>query len=287
VPAGPPSGGPKPGCKEAGGKAAGRLRTPGSTDVGESAAVGMAIGAAAGFLVRDLVVESLASLWLFGALAGLLLWRTRLRRGLLLLTVALAIAWSVVALTPVAAQLGRGLVRRDSVQKADAIFVFASRLQADGDPTPAALSRIVHGLELLGEGWAPRLVLSELPPPAPSYTHIAEDMMRRLGMQGEILKVGPAKRTRDEAVLVATLCKSKGWKRLLVVTSPTHSRRACAALELEGLLVESSPAAETQFDLQTFDRPVERLLAFRTILHERVGLWYYGWMGWIASKTNG
>lgn len=261
-----------------------RLKSRGSPIVRESATVGIAVGAVAGFLVRDLAVESLASLWFFGALAGFLLWRSRLRLAFLFATVGLALAWSVVALTPVAAELGKGLVRRDPLQKADAVFVFASRLQADGDPTPTALSRLVHGLELLSEGWAPRLILSELPPPAASYTGVARDKMRALGVTGEVFRVGPATRTRDEAQLVATLCHEKGWKRLLVVTSPTHSRRACAALEHEGLVVLSSPATETQFDLQTFDRPVERLLAFRAILHERVGLWYYGWMGWIPTS---
>ena len=106
-----------------------------------SPAFGMLLGATAGFLVRDLAVESFASLWLVGAGVGLVLWMLGLRKLVVLATVALALGWSVVALTSVAAQLATGLIRREPPVKADAVFVFASRLQADGEPTPAALSQ--------------------------------------------------------------------------------------------------------------------------------------------------
>jgi uncharacterized SAM-binding protein YcdF (DUF218 family) len=247
------------------------------------AAVGMAVGATAGFFLRDLAVESFASLWLPAALAGALLWITPLRRLLAFGTLGLGALWLMAAFTPLTAQFAAGLVRRDPVRQADAVLVLSSRLQADGDPTSPALSRLLHGLELLGEGWAPRLIVTELPPPAPSYAAVARIMMHNLGLEREVLAVGPVTRTRDEAVLVAALYREKGWNRLLLVTSPTHSARASATFEHEGMVVVSSPGVETQFDLETLDRPVERLLAFRTVLHERLGFWLYERNGWIAA----
>jgi uncharacterized SAM-binding protein YcdF (DUF218 family) len=65
------------------------------------------------------------------------------------------------------------------------------------------------------------------------------------------------------------------------VTSPTHSRRAALALEREGVDVVSSPCRETRFDLETLDRPGERLMAFGSLIHERLGLLYYRWRGWV------
>ncbi len=50
--------------------------------------------------------------------------------------------------------------------RADAVFVFGSRLQTDGEPTQDAMSRLLKGLELVAEGRAPRLVVSELYPPS-------------------------------------------------------------------------------------------------------------------------
>jgi uncharacterized SAM-binding protein YcdF (DUF218 family) len=220
-------------------------------------------------------------LWLPAAAVGGLLWRTRLRPVLIGAVIALAALWLTVAFTPLAAHLARGLTRRDTVGPADAVLVLSSRLQKDGELTPPALSRLVHGLELLGEGRAPRIVLSELDPPAPSYAAVARTLMGNLGLSRELLSVGPVSRTRDEAVQVADLCRRQGWHRLLVVTSPSHSRRACAAMEREGLEVICSPAVETEFDVENLDRPPERLRSFRSSIHEWLGLWLYERRDWV------
>lgn len=92
--------------------------------------------------------------------------------------------------------------------------------------------------------------------------------------------VGPIHNTREEAVAVGRLCTQRGWTRILAVTSPTHSRRAAAALEREGVIVISVPCAETLFDLETLDRREERLAALGPLLHERVGLLWYRLRGY-------
>jgi hypothetical protein len=38
---------------------------------------------------------------------------------------------------------------------------------------------------------------------------------------------------------------------------------------------------ETRFDLETLDRADDRLIAFGSLIHERVGLWVYRRRGWI------
>ena len=50
--------------------------------------------------------------------------------------------------------------------------------------------------------------------------------MENLGIKCELLSVSPVRSTRDEALLVGQLAKERGWKSVLLVTSPTHSRRA-------------------------------------------------------------
>jgi uncharacterized SAM-binding protein YcdF (DUF218 family) len=226
------------------------------------------------------MVDSLASLWLPAAAVGAISWRTRLKPLLLGVAVALAALWLIVAFTPAAAVLARGLTRRDATGPADAVLVLSSRLQADGEPTAPALSRLVHGLELLGQGLAPRIVLTELPAPAPSYAAVARRLMANFHSPGELVSLGPVHRTRDEAVQAAALCRRQGWHRLLVVTSPSHSRRACAAAERAGIEVLCSPSVETEFDVETLDRPVERFRSFRSSLHEWLGLWLYERWGW-------
>ena len=250
--------------------------------------MGAAVGAAASLIARDLGVPSYASYWgdsspliLGGTLACAGLWLTPLRRALLAIGATLGLVWCVVAFTPVSAWLADGLTRRDPPVAADAVVVLASRLQEDGELTSVAMSRLVHGVELLAQGRAGRLVLTELPPPYKSYAAPARQMLSALGLQAELHSVGPVERTRDEARQVAALFRSKGWRKVLLVTSPPHSRRAAATFEKEGMEVASSPAVETRFDLETLERPEERLAAFGSLVHERLGLLVYRQRGWI------
>jgi uncharacterized SAM-binding protein YcdF (DUF218 family) len=249
--------------------------------------MGAALGALLGFLADELNVAGLVSfggdtafLVVAGAVAGLLLWPTRLRVLLAGTTAGAALLWLLVAFGPVSPWLAEGLPRRDPVRKAEAVFVFGSRLQRDGEPTTDALSRLLHGVGLVAEGQAPRLIVSEQPRMRP-YAPVAREWMRTLKVDAELLTVGPVMNTRDEARLVGEMFRLRGWRTLLVVTAPTHSRRACLSLEREGLDAVSSPSVETRFDLETLDRPGERLMAFGALTHERLGLLYYRYKGWI------
>lgn len=251
-------------------------------------ATGAAVGAMASLIARDLGVASFVSYWgdtsplvLGGSLAGALLWTTQLRRLVGTVAAALGLAWCVVAFTPLSARLAFGLARRDPPVAADAVVVLASRLQEDGELSSVAMSRLLHGVELLAQGRAGRLVLTELPPPYEPYAAPARGMLSALGLEAELHAVGPVERTRDEARQVAALFRSKGWRTALLVTSPFHSRRAAASFEKEGLRVASSPAVETRFDLDTLERPEERLEAFGSLVHEQLGLLLYRQRGWI------
>src|SRR5207248_1339648 len=240
---------------------------------------GAAGGAVAGFLLRDLAVESFASFWILFAIAGAVLWAGRLKTLVAGAVALLLTLWLAVAFSPLVIWMERGLVRRDAPRVADAVLVLASRLQGDGQPSAPALSRLVHALELVREMRTPHLVVTELPPPSGSYASVARELAGGLGLGPEVVSVGPVRRTRDEAVAAAALCRARGWRHLLLVTSPTHSRRACAAVERAGVEVTCSPSIETEFDVETLDRPSERILAFRSALHEWVGLLVYRWRG--------
>jgi uncharacterized SAM-binding protein YcdF (DUF218 family) len=253
-----------------------------------SRAMGAACGALLGFLARDLDLRALVSYWhdvqalvAVTALLGAVLWTTRARVVLAAATLFLAAVWLVVAFTPLTPQLSTGLFRRDPLRPADAVFVLASRLQDDGDLTSVAEARLVHALELVAQGHAPRLVLSELRAPSAAYATPARAMMRHFAIQADLLTVGPVDSTRDEAQAVARLFRERGWRRVLLVTSPLHSRRASAAFEHEGLEVIASPCAETRYDIETLITPADRLMAFGSLMHERLGLWVYARRGWI------
>jgi uncharacterized SAM-binding protein YcdF (DUF218 family) len=252
----------------------------------EVRATGAALGALLGFLALELNVPGLVSfggdaafLVVAGALLGMLAWPTRVRGLLAAALVVASLGWVLVAFGPVSAWLAEGLPRRDPLRNADAVYVLSSRLQQDGEPTTEAQSRLLHGVGLVSSGHAPRLIVSEQPRMRP-YAPVAREWLARLKVDTELLTVGPVTNTRDEARLVGEMFRLRGWRTLLLVTSPTHSRRAGAAFEREGLDVVSSPSVETRFDLETLDRPGERLLAFGALTHERLGLLFYRWKGW-------
>jgi len=256
--------------------------------------VGLTAGALAGVIVDDLGLTSTVSFWgdpgplVAGcALGGALLWRTPGRWLVSAMTAALGVLWLLVAFTPLAGWLAHDLVRRDPPAPADVVFVTASSIHANGELTSIAMSRLLHGLELVAEHQAPALVLSDLKGPYPSYTGAAKPLLERFGIVTELLTAGPNENTRDEALSLARICRERGWQRVIVVTSPYHSRRACGAVEHEGLSVVCSPSIETNYNLKGLDRSDARRRAFSAAIHERIGLWLYAWRGWLAKGTAG
>ena len=126
--------------------------------------VGLAVAALGGAIALDLGLPSLVSFWgdrsfllPLAAVLGAILWLTP-ARPLVGWTVALLVAlWLAVAFTPLTVWLEDGLVRRDPLQAADIVYVFASRIQGDGDPSTDAMSRLLKGIELVADGRAPRV----------------------------------------------------------------------------------------------------------------------------------
>jgi uncharacterized SAM-binding protein YcdF (DUF218 family) len=215
-------------------------------------------------------------------LVGGVLFLTPLRRLLIGATLGLGLLWLAVCYTPLSQQMVRPLVRVDTLpDRADAIFVFSSSLQYDGELTATSMARLLRGLELLGQGRAPLLVVSELPPPSHSYAAAARALMDHLGMRGELQSVGPIHNTHDEAAAVARLCAARGARRVIAVTSPTHLRRAAATLEHHGLTVFAAPAVETRYDLENLERVDDRLQAFGAALHDLIGFEVYRLRGFI------
>jgi uncharacterized SAM-binding protein YcdF (DUF218 family) len=253
-----------------------------------SIVLGLTVGGLIALLAHELDLRVFVSYWhddllpltVLALIVGLL-WRTRLRLAIGATAVLLTVLWLAAAFSPLTRHLAEGLVRRDTLQKADAVFVLSSQMQRDGDLTASSMARLVHGLELLGDGFAPRLILSELREKRPPYAAAARGLMGHLHMNAELLVVGPVGNTHDEAEAVARLCRARGWQRILLVTSPSHSRRASAVFEHAGLTIVSSPSTETRYDLESLDLPEDRVAAFGNLMHERIGLWIYKRRGWI------
>lgn len=158
------------------------------------------------------------------------------RRGLL----------AALLLSPLAALpfLGRVLVVEDPLTSADAIVVLAGaradrwleavELRAAGHGEPIVLSR---GARESGEAYLERRGIR-----LPGGADLARAAMVQLGVPAEaiVFLPGAADSTAEEAELVRRLAESSGWRRIIVVTSKQHTRRARFAFrrELRGTGIE-------------------------------------------------
>src|SRR5262249_24243132 len=204
-----------------------------------------------------------------------------LRRFVLGLFAAVAALWLAVAFTPLDRAFADGLPRVDPLRPADAIYVLASDVHSDGDLSAESLARLDAGLELVGSGPAPGLARGDLAPPAGRYVDAAHNHLDAFHLETEVIGLGPVNTTREEGLRVAALFRERGWHRVVLVTSPVHSRRAAGVFEALGLEVISAPTREAKYDLEGLDSSDDRLRAFPDILHERLGLWIYRRRGWV------
>lgn len=222
------------------------------------------------------------SLWtiLILALLGAWLGAGRARRVLHGVTSTVFGLWLVVSLSPLADGLVRSIYIESPPEAADAVVVLGSYIQPDNDFSNTALTRLTRGLELVRESYAPRLVLPEIKPPAGSYATATNALAERLDIPITVETVGPVSNTHDEAMLISALARQRGWKKILLVTSPTHIRRAAATFRKTGLIVVPTPSRETSYNAEAPHTADERRRAFGDAVREIVGLWMYQRRGW-------
>lgn len=163
----------------------------------------------------------------------------------------LAAAALLCALAVWAYHAASWLKRDDAPIKADAIVVLAGRFE-----------RSMHAADLYRAGYAPIVVLSEAVPEAtskrletlgirlPSALDIHRQVLQAKGVPADKVELlgRPALSTADEAASIAARFGQSG-RKLIVVTSPSHVRRArlILAQALEGRDVELAVCA-TPYD---------------------------------------
>lgn len=212
---------------------------------------------------------------------GLLLGMSRLRVLVWAAAGLTALGFLVIGYGPFVQPLVRSEVRRDTLRPADAVVVLSSDIFPDGEFTETAQIRLLRGYELIQEGYAPRLVITRLQPPRESYEPAIDRQLQRLRIDFPIEETLPVGNTHDEAIEVGRLARDRGWKEIILVSDPTHLRRAGAVFEKQGLKVICTPCADREYDLENLNSPFGRIDAFRDWLYNRIGYEIYKRNGWI------
>ena len=140
--------------------------------------------------------------------------------------------------------------------------------------------RAARAADLLKAGWAPRVVASGryLRP----YASIAELEARDLTDHGvpatAIVRLDHrAEDTREEAIAISQLISSRGWKRIILVTSNFHTRRSryiCERTFPPGTALRVVAARDSDFDPDNWWHSRSGIKIFA---HELVGMLVAMW----------
>ncbi len=250
------------------------------------------------------LLEPIGLLW-FGLLllTGLLWWRRH--RAFACAAGALAVFVTIIGSSSVPGVLLGSLeqpyagVKIEALPTADAIVLLGggaepSRYDVGGVHLTAHGDRLVMAHRLFHIGKAPVLLLggnaSNLDGVIRFESEIVRDLFIGWGVPAEaMIPLGGNKDTHDEALKVRALATEHGWKRVLLVTSANHMRRASAVVRAQGLEVVPAPCnfLTTVSTTPTRGWSVPRSQGFlkvATWLHEEIGYFMYRRRGWIGAE---
>ncbi len=178
-----------------------------------------------------------------------------------------------------------------SLPSADAIVclgggVEASRQELIGLNVQDTSDRPTTAIDLLRQGRAPRLLIGGGASRAGELgeAESVKAWVERWQLSSaEVLSLGVCADTHDEALKVAALAKAQGWKRILLVTSASHMKRAAAVFrQTTGLEVVPVPCA-----FMTRLKPTHWVHLPSPEEYERFSNWFHETVGWVAYRLRG
>lgn len=251
------------------------------------------------------IIDLVAQAWLALLVTSVwLLIRKRRRLGGALLGFTAFL--SLVALVDLPSRLLAGLERPylegDDKSPADAVVVcgggwFASDHSHIEVTLNESADRLLAAIEFARRHRAPELVLGgggQGDPPRPVESTRAKEWIERWHLVDLPVNVLPASRdTHGEAVHTAELAQTRGWKKIVLITSAWHMRRTAAVFRKTGLTVipvacdfRGTCALENRRKPGNPDRylPFPRTQNVQNMniwLQESIGYLYYKLRGWI------
>ncbi len=225
-------------------------------------------------------------LYIPSAAVGAILGASRLRGLLWISAGIIAVVCVVVAYTPLVSTLARQFVRRDSLRTpVDAIAVLSAGLTPDGMMRGETLDRLLTALSLARQGVARTLLVSReqrmFGGTVVSDSADQQSLLALAPSPARVIFVDSVFTTRTEALRMKAIAAAHRWSTLAVVTSPMHTRRACATFEAAGLKVVCVPAGLRGSGLYEGSNAEDRLGAFRSWLYETFASSSYRSRGWI------
>jgi uncharacterized SAM-binding protein YcdF (DUF218 family) len=234
--------------------------------------------------LREIGTLPLIGVWVLGSLMGLSGVTRQIQYGI---ASVFAIMLVTCLLTPILEPIASWLDVGEQPRRSDVIVILGSGLNcSSGDLSAAGLARLERGLELWRQGYSDTITLTDgapgLEPGCPSFEAAQRRLIGRLYPDGgpKIVVLEKMLTTRTEAETVAREAKTRGWHSIMLVTSPTHTRRARATFRDIGLKVIAVSSQEPKFD-SGMRYPSDRLLSLMQVAREIAGLFKYRAQGWM------
>ena len=166
-------------------------------------------------------------------------------------------------------------------QTADAIVVFAGGVGESGKAGVGVQERVGQAVNLYRAGHAPKLIFSS----GYVFTLREAEVMKAIAVSNgvpadAILLEEQAANTHQNVTFTRQLLDQHQWRRILLVSSPYHMRRAVWTWHKLAPAIEvvPTPVPESQFYTHEWGASLEQI---RGIAHEYAALASYWWKGWV------
>jgi len=208
------------------------------------------------------------------------LYRTA-RRRIFKAASAAIIAYLLLFYTPLIWLLAEPLRVVDPPRPADAIVVFASGVGESGKAGGGYQERVKEAIDLYHMGSASHLIFSS----GYLFAFQEAEVMKAVAVangvpSSAIILETKAANTYENAKFVSEIIVQRGWRSVLLVSSPYHMRRAVWTMRRVApeITVVPRPVPASQFYVHAWGANAEQI---RGILQEYTAIVAYWWRGWL------
>lgn len=158
----------------------------------------------------------------------------------------------------------------------DTIIVLGAGSRRQGDPLPPqAKERVQRGVDLLTQGYAPRIILAGGKNEKTGYTESALMYTYALGIGAradQLIEENQSTDTWENANNSLAIMRRNDWHSAVVVTSSYHTLRSCTIFHKLKATVRCVAAPLSMIPTNTV---YERLMDFRSVVREYGAIVYF------------
>jgi uncharacterized SAM-binding protein YcdF (DUF218 family)/glycosyltransferase involved in cell wall biosynthesis len=215
-------------------------------------------------------------------------WDVRLRRAYrvarrrsVAAVAAVVVSYLLVFETPIVWLLAEPLRLAEFPRASDAVVVFAGGVGESGRAGGGYQERVKQAVDLYNQKLVPRMLFVS----GFVFAFHETEVMRALAMDNgvpsdAIVLESRADNTHTFVQRSAETARQRGWRRVLLVSSPYHMRRALLTWRREAPDIEAIPAPVPVSQFYVHERGVS-LEQIRGIAQEYAAIASYWWKGWI------